>query len=538
MKRKDCAKSEASKMTATKRSRSSVKSTKPTVKSLKPKPASKVSTPTSGISPPIVISQHAGHRTQMDAEATSATPEAFPCFKSGRVLVYLHDTSEADFQLHRAVLERDSSWFAGEFAKTGIAKEGTKYKCILTRKPGHDVPFLAQMDSSNDIKPALESEQVLLSSLPKGSLGTKTSEMPAEAIPALATLTEPKKKSSDTARFVNLISNDVSQNEPSVKLELQPQAVQTTGAGYAAAGLVKQTIQIDDAKSMKEKQDHQQYIVAHESLMGMYYSRTPKISTSNIECALDQCERIVVLAKHYGSLPIVQPYLGNELAQYHRQLYTAIAKDPPRWLTLSVTLESNSIFREAMIHCAGCYPYSPWTTDVKTLPNDLVTIVKAKADGLARLRTETTLELFMKTLKESKDGPGVSLKTSPEAWIAVQIFYHWLSTQARQLLQANKLHYGHHYLLMREGGDAYLPTDKVRNLLTNVGLSGRLIDGSWDDLKKNLDSLKEYAKEAVEQITVDNLMVSAEAMEIPYLTCVDVRVEDFPWTKELGKKLE
>ena len=324
-----------------------------------------------------------------------------------------------------------------------------------------------------------------------------------------------------------------------MKPEPHPLATQVKGPGTAAAGLaiIPTTAPADGEKTREQKKDYQQYIVAHESLLGMYYSKAPRISTTNIECALDQCERIVVLSRHYGSLPIVQPYCGHILAKYSRQLYTAIAKDPPRWLALSEALESNSIFDEAMIHCAGCYPYSPWITDTKTLPRNLISIVRAKADGLARLRTETTMELFVNTLQEIKSGPDVSLKTSPEAWIAVQIFRDWLGAQARQLRKTNNLHHGHHWRLMSRGGDAYLPAEEVSTLLIDIELQGRLFADTWDDLEMDLNCLKEYARRVVTQITKDNLMLKAAEMNIPYLTCVDVGVEDYPWTEGQGSQV-
>ena len=361
-----------------------------------------------------------------------------------------------------------------------------------------------------------------------------------KAPPPLATSQVPQKESSDTATIVDLMSVDAFKKEPSVKVEQQSSATETKGVETAKKALaIESTISpTDDKKSTKRNQDYQQYVVAHESLLGMYYSKAPKISTTNIECALGQCEMIIVLARHYESLPIVQPYLGNVLSQYHRQLYTAIAKDPPRWLILSEALESSSIFCEAMIHCAGCYPYSPWITDTKTLPDNLLSIVKTKADGLARLRTETTVELFMNTLKEIKGGADVSLKTSPEAWIAVQIFRDWLGNQARQLRKTNNLHHAEHYRQMRKGGDAYLPAEKVCTLLIDIELQGSLFADTWDDLETDLNLVKDYAKGVVEQITRDNLMVGAEGMGLPYLTCVPVGAEDYPWTEGRGGMLE
>ncbi|MCJ1420346.1 hypothetical protein MMC32_006703 [Xylographa parallela] len=295
--------------------------------------------------------------------------------------------------------------------------DGISHRFTLLQSAEHSLPLLMQTGSGYDINSATVQEQGLAGNGTKSALATTASQMSTKGFPPSATSQEPQKESPSTTTIVDLTSVDTSEKKPSVQHEPQPPVVQKKGAENATPGLAIKptTTRIDDKTSREQNQGYQQYIVAHESLLGMYYSKAPKISTTNIESALDQCERIVVLARHYGSLSLVQPYLVYSISQYHRQLYTAIAKDPPRWLRLSEALESNSICREALIHCAGCHPHSPWITPMKTLPKNLISIIKAKADGLARLRTETTMELFINTLEETKSGPDVSLKTSPEA---------------------------------------------------------------------------------------------------------------------------
>ena len=75
-------------------------------------------------------------------------------------------------------------------------------------------------------------------------------------------------------------------------------------------------------------------------------------------------------------------------------------------------------------------------------------------------------------------------------------------------------------------------------LLVDIELSGRLLDDTWEDLERDLNALKNYAKGVVSQITRVNLMVEAEGIELPYLTCVDVGVEDYPWTEGRGDMFE
>ena len=147
MKRKELATSKASKMTAMKRGRSSAASSKPAIK--KKKSPSNVSTPATGSLSQNTRCPRLACRTEMASEAIPAIAEAFPYYKSGRALIHLRDNPKPEFQLHKAVLERNSSWFAGEFAKNKMVREGFGYRFTLNQPPGHNVPFLIQTVMQN-----------------------------------------------------------------------------------------------------------------------------------------------------------------------------------------------------------------------------------------------------------------------------------------------------------------------------------------------------------------------------------------------------
>lgn len=70
--------------------------------------------------------------------------EVFPCYSLGRVYIHLDTNAQHSFQLHRAVLERQSTWFANEFARTGSIKEASRYRFFLTMSPKHKVALLVQ----------------------------------------------------------------------------------------------------------------------------------------------------------------------------------------------------------------------------------------------------------------------------------------------------------------------------------------------------------------------------------------------------------
>ena len=273
------------------------------------------------------------------------------------------------------------------------------------------------------------------------------------------------------------------------------------------------------------------YVEAHRSLFAMFYSSDPKISAIDIDEALNHCEKIIVLAKHYGSLPIVRPYLSCALAQFRRTMYSAIAKDPPRWLNISVALQDGLIYSEAVVHCAGCFSHYTWTTPYSSLPPSVLAIVEAKHEWLMTLRSNIDIDLFVNTLI-AENRRIVSLKDGPESWIVVQIFRDWLAKQVRKQRDTKTLHHGTIYRLISRGGDAYLPVEAVTELVSNAELEGKGVC-DFDELAEDLEMMKKYSKQSVEQLVKDNLTVGAESLGIPYLTCVEVGPEDYPWKEGL-----
>jgi hypothetical protein len=108
--------------------------------------------------------------------------------------------------------------------------------------------------------------------------------------------------------------------------------------------------------------DSQEVLAAYHNLFLIIYSRPPVIDTEDISNALRQAELLIKIAELYGSVSTIRPYLNNCMMQYGRDVYTAILADPPRWLRLSLYLESAPIFKEAVIHIVGRYPFWPSST--------------------------------------------------------------------------------------------------------------------------------------------------------------------------------
>ena len=286
---------------------------------------------------------------------------------------------------------------------------------------------------------------------------------------------------------------------------------------------------IAEACEDKIQQEHDAHIRAHDDLFRMLYNRAPRLSLLDLNLALAQCERIVIVAETYGSLPVVRPYLGNVLAQYRHALYAAVAQDPPRWLNLSVKLESGSIFSEALIHCAGSWPNWEWPTPADSIQTRCLELIAVKAKTLADLRSEIDREILMNSISDA-DGRPVTLESTPESWMVVQVFRDWLTGQMYYNRLGGKDHHGTYYRLMRKGGESYLPFEQQSEKLSAIGGNGMRF---WGEIEEDLKALKTFAMQAVSQLVKNNLMLDVEAAGIQYLTCIDVCLEDYPWTDQV-----
>lgn len=67
-------------------------------------------------------------RTIATSESSITEIDDFPCWAKGTVLIEMPEASNRQYQLHKAVLERNSTWFAAELGKTilepGIGRKG------------------------------------------------------------------------------------------------------------------------------------------------------------------------------------------------------------------------------------------------------------------------------------------------------------------------------------------------------------------------------------------------------------------------------
>lgn len=94
-------------------------------------------------------------------------------------------------------------------------------------------------------------------------------------------------------------------------------------------------------------------------IFGAFYNVNPHIVANNIKAAMSKVEQLVRVAQQLGCTHLVTSHVGNALVQHRQSLYKDILADAPRYLLLSLALESVFLYTEALIHLVGAYPNWP-----------------------------------------------------------------------------------------------------------------------------------------------------------------------------------
>ncbi|KAF2142896.1 uncharacterized protein K452DRAFT_203524, partial [Aplosporella prunicola CBS 121167] len=284
----------------------------------------------------------------------------------------------------------------------------------------------------------------------------------------------------------------------------------------------------------------------YDCLFSSFYNRRPPLNTNNVSYALHDAELVLALAHKYVSMDSVRPHVGNVLSQFRHRLFEAIAQDPPRWLNLSIHLESTMIYTEAFIHCVSS-PAWVWPTTEAHVSKATLSLIKEKGEHLLRAQKGVVEQLLRNTILEGNQ-PIIDMGNQLETWIVIQYVRDWLVRQLHliesPILGANvdtpKSHIlnGHHstdrlpgigalFRQILRGGDAFLPYDKV---LKELKEAFEYMNLDWDDLADDLRMLKDHAREIVRDMCKNNLMLNLEEHNIGYLTCTELDAKDFPWS--------
>lgn len=333
-------------------------------------------------------------------------------------------------------------------------------------------------------------------------------------------------------RVANMLKQAVTQELPVSTKERQV----TTGTNQEVIPMEKKVInQVDQATPPKDE-----VLAAYKCFFRIFYGKPTSIDTNNINEALRQVEAVIRVAELYGSIPFVRAHLSNCLLQYGRDLYAAILKDPPRWLQLSLYLESAPIFKEAAVHIIGNLGHWPWATvQLKDFPEDFRGadgLFQRKVDELKILMADAEKNLFLiSTHVEGEESLLAQMyKKTIITWYMVRLWKRWFSRAITndEVPKGTKRRDGTKYRLIAKGGDAYLPLKLVINQIRVFREPIWLTEADKQGIEEDLKMIKAFAQKQVDRLCTNTSMISAEEAGIEHLTCISVDNDDIPWLKE------
>ncbi|KAH0537374.1 hypothetical protein FGG08_005816 [Glutinoglossum americanum] len=446
--------------------------------------------------------------------------DEFPVFSKGTVEIKLSEDPAYQYQLHRAVLDRSSIWFLESigqpFVESGPTPKSGRilYRYILLALKDTDEPLLTRVSlaASPALKPTNAENHIAVIKpdpgvFPEAIISGEVTNTSSNADTALS-----KTKRERSSSSVILIDS-----------------IEPTGTPLRSA-VKRNAVELETETFDRAKKAYQCRLEAYNNLFLTFYNIAPQIATSDISRALTQCDALVRLAELYDCLNIVRPYLSNVLLQYRGDLYKAIAKDPPRWLLISIPIQSGPIFAEAAIHCIGCWPEWPWTTHWGCLTHNVLVLIRDKASDLRRSRAETESNLFVNTIRVEGRGCSLAGKTPRyDTWMVVSVFRAWLASVIQSNRENNREHLPSYFRKMRKAGEAYLPLETVETMLKPYSGPNW---GQWDEIMEDLKLVKEFAEAEVCRITKNNLMLDVEEAKVQYLTCANIEPDEYPWVEQ------
>ncbi|KAG4434128.1 hypothetical protein IFR05_010379 [Cadophora sp. M221] len=280
-------------------------------------------------------------------------------------------------------------------------------------------------------------------------------------------------------------------------------------------------------------------LLAYNNLFLIYYSRAPVIDSQDIDVAFQQSHLLIEVARLYGSIPLVRPYINSALMLFGRDLYIAITADPPCWIQLSMYLESAPIFQESLIHIVANYPYWPWPSlKLDELYDPIFEIIEQKTNVFVTSKENVNRKLFSNVIRDAEVFSRPINKDSFDTWFVEQYWRDWF---AKSMAKANKSSddgkkcaRGKVYREIYKSGETYLPTILVLDAVEACRSKDFSTKSKRQGIEQDLKTLKDFAQNEVQALCANHSMLSVEDVGIDYLTCIKVEHNELPWVKSKG----
>ncbi|TAQ87996.1 hypothetical protein B7494_g3670 [Chlorociboria aeruginascens] len=282
---------------------------------------------------------------------------------------------------------------------------------------------------------------------------------------------------------------------------------------------------------------------AYNNFFSIIYEQSSNLDAENIDTAFSQVQMVQELAHEFRCPNITRRKLMDHLARFDQVLWQAVKADPPRWLLLSISLQFDRIFREAIVHMVGrLQPYTknlwPWnSTPPNCIPNHIHDLLEQKAQYLERRKSEVNYELFTSSIS-IHNKVLTYFNRSPETqatYDIVRLWRDWFSSSLAELrcqclnLEDRQYKDGVVYRKMAAGDNAYLPIAKVFEEVMMEKDGGKFVPETFKMVAEDLGLMKAYAQKTVRPLCESLIMLDEESEGIEYLTCTRVTQYDLPW---------
>lgn len=281
-------------------------------------------------------------------------------------------------------------------------------------------------------------------------------------------------------------------------------------------------------------------INATASLLRIAYYEPPTVSQTDISQALIQSENLIEAANFYQALPAVRAHISHLLAQHGRSLFQRIAQEPVRWFKLSIHLRNQIIFQEAMIHLVSGISDELTSESFLGVPSDAVKLVKRKYREMEDEISRVNRLLSVLSIYELGVRAGLADKSSFDIWVLASFWREWFTTNLEEAKTRGRhpeeptvqAKLGLLYRTIYAGGDAYLPKQKVLNVLRPLQQAGAYQTGGflqWDTAEFDLTLMKTYARKMVRSLCYNRSQLDPSEVGFTYLTCTFIDAHEFPW---------
>lgn len=262
-----------------------------------------------------------------------------------------------------------------------------------------------------------------------------------------------------------------------------------------------------------------------------FYNEPIDYGTSILEC-LPMVMGMAAVAEDLNAMHSVGAVLERALLQYDKQLWKSVADNPIAWLNLGNQIQSDSIFRQGLIHTVGKWKLFT-IQQLKQLNPSLMGLLRRKVAEYHEYKKRVQMKMigqYHAPLKETVVAsrtkgvvPGRGqYGNDVYGWITLSLFRQWFGQIICEGNDYRSDDGGYRFFkIIEQGGSGFL----TRGDQKQFAMTFPLTDKAMAVVEGHLSTIKEELKEIVAPL----LRTNAYYSDVDWLTSVNIEEKDLPW---------